>query len=219
LTQASSLDTVGVFSRSVEDLALLTDALQAYDERDPASLATSRPRLLATTVEEFPLAPMFTFVKTHAWNDADAATHEAFGELVEALGAQVMEISLDQTTEKGLAAAITVQSVELAAHFGPFLDRAPDLVSPGLAARIEQGRAIRGVDYFAALNARETFRATAQDLFTSYGPILTPAALGTAPKDLGTTGSPVFCAFWTYLAVPAVSLPLLGPAGIPMAAH
>jgi Asp-tRNA(Asn)/Glu-tRNA(Gln) amidotransferase A subunit family amidase len=216
LTQAPSLDTVGVFSRSVEDLALITDALQAYDGRDPASLATSRPRLLATTVEEFPLAPIFAFVKTHAWSDADAATHEAFGELVEALGGQVTEISLDQTTEKGVAAAWTVQSVELAAHFGPFLDRAPDLVSPGLAARIEEGRGIRGVDYFAALNARETFRATAQDLFTSYGPILTPAALGPAPKDLATTGSPVFCAFWTYLGVPAVTLPLLEADGMPM---
>src|SRR5262245_36633850 len=39
LAQAHSLDTVGVMGKSVEDLALLTDALQAYDERDPASLA------------------------------------------------------------------------------------------------------------------------------------------------------------------------------------
>ena len=55
LTQAHSLDTVGVMGRSVEDLALLADALQAYDERDPASLLSSRPRLLATATEDWPL--------------------------------------------------------------------------------------------------------------------------------------------------------------------
>ena len=43
LTQAPSLDTVGVFGRSVEDLALLADALQGHDERDPASLVDEPP--------------------------------------------------------------------------------------------------------------------------------------------------------------------------------
>ena len=62
---------------------------RAYDERDPASLVSSRPRLLATATEDWPLAPLFVFVKTHAWKDADAATHEAFGELAEHLGGQI----------------------------------------------------------------------------------------------------------------------------------
>jgi Asp-tRNA(Asn)/Glu-tRNA(Gln) amidotransferase A subunit family amidase len=103
LTHAHSLDTIGVMGRSVEDVALLADALQAYDEGDPASLTTSRPRLLATATEDWPLAPLFAFVKTHAWRDCDPATHEAFGELVESLGSQVAEVSLDHTTERGCA--------------------------------------------------------------------------------------------------------------------
>jgi Asp-tRNA(Asn)/Glu-tRNA(Gln) amidotransferase A subunit family amidase len=216
LTQSSSLDTIGVMGRSVEDLALVTDALQAYDQRDAASLAISRPRLLATATEDWPLPPLIAFVKTHAWGEAEAATHSAFGELVEELGGQVTEVSLDITTERGLAAARTVQSVELATHYGPLLDRSPELISKGLAARIEDGRRVRGVDYFTALTAREGFYTTVQQLFTEYGTILTPAALGPAPKDHGTTGSPVFCGFWTYLGVPAVTLPLLETDGMPM---
>jgi Asp-tRNA(Asn)/Glu-tRNA(Gln) amidotransferase A subunit family amidase len=216
LTQASSLDTIGVFGRSVEDVALLADALQAYDERDPASLSTSRPRLLATATEDWPLPPLLAFVKTHAWGEADAATREAFGELVEELGPQVKEISLDHTTESGLAAARTVQDVEMAAHYGALLDRAPELMSKGLAQRIERGRGVRGIDYFHALAARERSYDAVQELFADYGLILTPAAPGPAPKDLGTTGSPVFCGFWTYLGVPAVTLPLLEADGMPM---
>ncbi len=216
LAQAHSLDTVGVMGRSVEDLALLADALQAHDPADPASLATSRPRLLATATEEWPLAPLFAFVRTHAWKDADPVTHEAFGELVESLGGQVEEVVLDQTTERGIAAAMTVQRVELAFHFGPLLDRAPDLISKPLAGLIEEGRRTPGVDYVAALNARESFYASIEEVLMHHGTILTPAALGVAPKGLGSTGNPVFCRFWTYLGVPAVTLPLLEADGLPM---
>ncbi len=139
LTQSSTLDTIGVFGRSVEDVALSTDALQAYDARDAASLSTSRPRLLATATEDWPLPPLFAFVKTHAWDDADAVTREAFGELVEELGGQVTEITLDSTTERGVAAARTVQDVEMAANYGPLLDRSPELSQQG-ACSADRGR-------------------------------------------------------------------------------
>lgn len=215
LTQAHSLDTVGVMGRTIEDVALLADALQGYDERDSASFAVSRPNLLAVATEEWPLAPLFAFVKTHAWKDADAVTHEAFGALAERLGAQIKEIDLDLTTERGLAAARTVQGAELATHFGPLLDRAPDMISKGLTQRIEEGRRIRGVDYVAALNAREVYYAAIEAVLRDHNAILTPAALGPAPKGYATTGNPIFCGFWTYLGVPAVTVPLL-EADLPM---
>jgi Asp-tRNA(Asn)/Glu-tRNA(Gln) amidotransferase A subunit family amidase len=216
LTQAHSLDTVGVYGRSVEDLALLADALQGHDPRDAASLPTSRPRLLATATEDWPLAPLFVFVKTHAWKDADAGTHEAFGELVEHLGGQVEEISFDHTTERGFAANRLVQKAEMGVHFGPLLDSAPQLLSDGLKQQIEEGRRIPAVDYIAALHAREELYAMVEHTLQQHGTILTPAALGPAPKGYASTGNPVFCGFWTYLGVPAVSLPLLEVDGMPM---
>ena len=216
LTQASSLDTVGAFGRSLEDVALLVDAAQGYDARDQASIAASRPNLLARVTEDWPLPPMFTFVKTHAWEAADAVTRDAFGELVEELGDKVEEISIDFTTERGIAAAKTVQNVELAHHYGPLLEAAPDLISQRLAGQIEEGRRVRGVDYLAALESRKELYATIEDIITQHGQILTPAAPGPAPKGLASTGDPVFCAFWTYLGVPAVTLPLLEADGLPM---
>jgi Asp-tRNA(Asn)/Glu-tRNA(Gln) amidotransferase A subunit family amidase len=216
MTQAPSLDTVGVIGRSVDDVALVADAMQGYDDRDPASIAASRPQIAAIARQDWPLAPIFAFIKTHAWSEADAATREAFGELVEQLGDKVTEISIDHSTERGVAAARTVQRVELAAHFGALLDRAPDMLSKTLAGLIEEGRRISGADYVAALNAREQFNDTVDEILLAHGTILTPAALGVAPKGLGSTGNPVFCAFWTYLGIPAVSLPLLEADGLPM---
>jgi Asp-tRNA(Asn)/Glu-tRNA(Gln) amidotransferase A subunit family amidase len=216
LTQAHSLDTVGVMGRSVEDVALQVDALQGYDERDAASLASSRPQLLKTATEDWPLEPLFAFVKTHAWKDADAATHEAFGELVEHLGGRVEEVIIDETTARGYAANRLVQKVEMAVHFRSLMEQAPELLSDSLKQQIEEGRRIPGVDYLAAIHAREELYATIQDILQHHGTILTPAALGPAPKGLAATGNPVFCGFWTYLGVPAVTLPLLEIDGLPM---
>lgn len=219
LTQAHSLDTVGVMGRSVEDLALQVDALQGHDERDAASLASSRPQLLKTATGDWPLEPLFVFVKTHAWKDADPSTHEAFGELVEHLGGRIEEIIIDETTARGYAANRLVQKVEMAVHFRSLMERAPELLSDSLKQQIEEGRRIPGVDYLAAIHARDELYATIEDLLQQHGTILTPAALGPAPKGIGATGNPVFCGFWTYLGVPAVTLPLLEVDGLPMGAQ
>ncbi|HWB44634.1 MAG TPA: amidase [Hyphomicrobiaceae bacterium] len=216
LDQSHSLDTVGVLGRSIEDVALVADVMQGYDDRDPYSIRASRPRLVEMATEEFSLPPMFAFVKTHAWNDADPATREAFGELVEHLGELVEEVSIDHAFERGSAAGRLIQKVELATNFGPLLDRSPDLISKTLADQIEEGRRTRAVDYMAALNARKELHRVVNELFLTRGTILTPAALGPAPKGLSSTGDPVFCGFWTYLGTPAVTLPLLEADGLPM---
>lgn len=216
LTQAHSLDTVGVMARSIEDLALAGDVLQGYDPRDPASLAQSRAGLVGLATMDWPIPPIFAFVKSPAWGAAAASMRDAFGELAEVLGHQVVEIDIDRTIEAGLAAARVIQLVELAHHFGPLFDHTPALVSAELVAMIEEGRAFSGVDYAAALERRETLYRTVEALFYDHGTILTPAAPGPAPSGIGYTGDPVFNAFWTCLGVPAVTLPLLEADGLPI---
>jgi Asp-tRNA(Asn)/Glu-tRNA(Gln) amidotransferase A subunit family amidase len=215
LEQAASLDTIGVYGRSVEDLALITDVLAGYDSRDPASFQQSRSSLHAVATSDWKLRPMFAFVKSSAWAEADAATREAFGELVDVLGPQVEEISIDESTRAGVEAARIIQRAELAHAFGKLLDRSGDLLSPGLAAEIEAGRRIPAADYLAAKAARERLMVSCNQLLLEYGTILTPAAPGPAPRGIGSTGNPVFNAFWTYLGVPAVTLPLLDIDGMP----
>jgi Asp-tRNA(Asn)/Glu-tRNA(Gln) amidotransferase A subunit family amidase len=216
LEQSHTIDTVGVYGRSVEDLALLGDVLGRHDPRDPASFVSSRPNLMSIATSDSGLRPMFAFIKTHAWDRADPSTREAFGELVAHLGDQVSEFVMDFTTEAGVAAARTVGTVELAHHYGPYLDKDPGLISKNLTGRIEEGRRISATAYVQALNDRERFYRTVLEPLTQCGTILTPAAPGPAPKGLETTGDAVFCSFWTYLGVPAVTLPLLEADGMPM---
>ena len=48
--------------------------------------------------------------------------------------------------------------------------------------------------------------------------LLVPGVLGEAPlRSEGNTGSPLLCRAWTFLGVPAISVPgLVGPAGMPV---
>ncbi len=216
LTQAHSLDTVGVHARSVEDLALLGDVLFGRDAADPATRDTVRPNLLASATMAWKVDPMFAFVKTAAWADAAPVLREAFEELVGELGLSAQEEGLDLTIERGLANARIVQNVELAAHYGPLLDRNPELISSRLAGQIAEGREIKGTEYVRALEEREGIYASIAQILINYGNILTPAAPGPAPEGLASTGNPVFNAFWTYIGVPCVTLPLLEADGLPI---
>ena len=217
LAQALSLDTVGVYGRSVEDLALLADVMSAHDPADRGSYRRSGSGLAALAAGAPPITPMFAFVKSAAWHDpGEPAMREAFGELGETLGGQLAEESIDHTIERGLALAKIVNNAELAAHFGPILDRARDAISPRLTAQIVEGRTLKAADYVQALAAREEIYRSLQSMFDNYGTILTPAAPGPAPKGLGATGNPIFNAFWTFMGVPCVTLPLLQIDGMPM---
>ncbi|HMB47235.1 MAG TPA: amidase family protein, partial [Afifellaceae bacterium] len=54
-------------------------------------------------------------------------------------------------------------------------------------------------------------------IFARHDAILTPASTGEAPARHDTTGNPVFNALWSFLGVPAITLPLLtGPNGMPV---
>src|SRR5690606_13825356 len=56
-----------------------------------------------------------------------------------------------------------------------------------------------------------------ESVFDEFDAILTPAAAGEAPSGLHATGSPAFCTIWSYLGMPAITLPLLqGGNGLPI---
>jgi Asp-tRNA(Asn)/Glu-tRNA(Gln) amidotransferase A subunit family amidase len=214
--QAHTLDTVGVYGRSLEDLALLTDALSAHDPDDPVSYPRTRTGLTQAVAEKATVPSLLAFCKTPAWGQGDAVMRGAFEKLVAKLGDRAQEVpvtSLDEAFSKHQPA---VQSAENATYYGPLLARAPNGISPGLTARLEAGAKVLATDYIAAVNAREMHYAAIEDLLLRYSAILTPASAGPAPRGLSSTGSPAFNALWTYLGVPCVTLPLLEAEGLPL---
>ena len=73
-------------------MALLTEQLVGYDERDPDTRPRARMRLVEAAAEEPPLPPMFAFVKTTRWDRVDGDAKEALAELTDHLGDRVEEL-------------------------------------------------------------------------------------------------------------------------------
>ena len=218
LKLSRSLDHVGFFARSLEDVALIGEELIGYDEDDPDTGARGRIPLSGILGEEPPIAPMIGFLKTPHWDRATQDTKDAFGELVEALGDRVEELELMPSAADAWEWQKTIMEAEMASNLEAEWTRGRDRLSPQLRALIERGREIRAVDYQRALAGVPRILGSFDELFMErYDAILMPAAPGSAPKGLDSTGDPVFCSLWSLCGMPALTLPLLqDSAGMPI---
>jgi Asp-tRNA(Asn)/Glu-tRNA(Gln) amidotransferase A subunit family amidase len=101
----------------------------------------------------------------------------------------------------------------------PEWETRPDLLSPGLVARLEEGAAVPARRLAEALALIERCRGESETLFAGHDLLLTAAAPGEAPSA-ETTGDPVFSRAWTALHVPCITLPAgRGPNGLPLGAQ
>jgi Asp-tRNA(Asn)/Glu-tRNA(Gln) amidotransferase A subunit family amidase len=218
LQLSRTLDHVGLFARTLDDIALLAEEVVGYDAGDPDTRPRARVPFREISNEAPPIEPTLAFIKTPHWDRVDAEAKEAFGELVEALGERVEEVELLPSAVDGWDWHGTIMDVEMASNFEREWQHGRDKLSDQLRTLIERGREARAVDYQRALRGIAPVVASFDDLFMErYDAILTPAAPGTAPKGLGATGDPRFCSLWTLLGMPALSLPLMqGAGGLPL---
>jgi Asp-tRNA(Asn)/Glu-tRNA(Gln) amidotransferase A subunit family amidase len=212
-----ALDHVGLFARSLEDIALVAEQLAGYDERDPDTRVRARPAFVATAAQEPPLPPHLAFVKGPAWDRADQATREAFAELVDSLGERIKEIELPDVAAQAMGWHRTIMEAEMAASLDLEWQRGRERLSPTLRSLLESGQKALALEYQRALARIPLLNEALAELFDSFDALVTPAAPGTAPKGLDSTGDPSFCTLWTLCGTPALSLPLMkGENGLPL---
>lgn len=217
LATSRTLDTLGVFARTVSDAARVAAAAFGADDRDPWSFERSG-RALVTAVQSEPTTPpRLGFLKGPAWDRAEPSAHAAFEELVGAMGASIEEVPDPPELAETLRWHRTIYAAEMAAHVGHYVDRVPALMSDALAAMIAEGRRVSASHYLEALDGRERLNAALAPLFSRYDALVTPSAGGEAPLGLESTGDSAFCQLGSLTGVPAVSAPLLrGPNGLPL---
>ena len=217
LQQSRPLDQIGVFARTIEDTALIAEAMVGFDDRDPDTRLQAKPALVATLSEEPPVQPRLAFVKTPMWEQADNDTREAFAELVAHLGDKVGEAKLPDIFNDAVGLHRTIMEADLARSFEREYARGKDKLSAILKEMIERGQKVLAVDYNNAVSQIPVFNHAFDRIFEWHDAILTPAATGEAPVGLESTGSPIFCTLWTFCGMPAITLPVLqGSHGMPM---
>ncbi|HEX5022240.1 MAG TPA: amidase [Candidatus Binatia bacterium] len=218
LLLSRSLDHVGLFANSVDDIALLAEQIVGYDEQDADSQPRARIPLGQIAADEPPLPPMFAFVKTPYWDRVDEDTKEGFAEIIEHLGSQAEEVKLFPSAADAWQWHQAIMGAEMAHNLAREWTNRRDLLSEQLRAQIERGREVRAPDYLRALSQVAPLDESFVEIFEQrYDAILTPAAPSAAPKGLASTGDPAFCTLWTLCGMPAISLPLLqGASDLPI---
>jgi Asp-tRNA(Asn)/Glu-tRNA(Gln) amidotransferase A subunit family amidase len=211
------LDQVGVFARSINDIALLCSALAAPDGRDPDCLGGH----VDWTVDAPSKPPRLALIWTHLWNKIDVEAQERILESTTVLaqaGAEVAEISLPSEFETFFDHTNVLLSAGLAVNHGDDYDNHFELLSPRARQLVERGRGTSSLSYAKARQASISYSIALADILGQFDAIITPAATGTAPYGLDNTGSPIFCALWSMCGLPTISIPA-GTAenGLPLA--
>lgn len=201
---ADSLDTVGWFSRTVEDAATALHVLSGLALADATG----------------PFAPRIGFARTSRWAKADDASHaslESAARRFAAAGAVVAEIALPPAVDALFTGQQQLMKFEAARALAWEQDRHGKALSEALRSRLAEGWAISRDEYDRARALALEARAQHADLMRSFDFLLAPSAPGEAPLGLASTGDSVFNGLWTALGVPCINLPFgRGPAGLPL---
>ena len=191
---APELDTLGAFSRSVEDLCLLHGILSG---RRVTSSAAERPGQIA-------------FVRTPAWDAADSLMQNCMADFIRTI--EQAGISVIEPDESPLHDLMEVQQAYLArgaaTSLGHITDDHPDKVRPQTRALVAEGRSVDESFNSRLQDALTRGKRFLSEVFSQADLIITPSAPGEAPAGLHNTGDPMFNRIWTFLQTPCMNLPM-----------
>ncbi len=215
LRTSRALDQVGVFARSVEDAALLADALFGHDENDPDTRRAARPDLARIAGEDPPLPPRLAYVGTPIADELTDESREAFAELQQLL--EIPALAMADAFRAAWISHQTIYEADLAHYLRAAYEHGREQLSASLRGQIERGREVRAPDYLAARERAASLYLGMEDWLEEYDAFVTPSAHGVAPEGLESTGSPAFCTLWTLCGMPAITLPLMrSESGLPI---
>lgn len=189
---ARSLDTVGWFARSAEDLRLAGGVLLRDAEGSPP---IARPRL--------------AFLTTPYDARAEASAAAALDKARRALATHAEIVPVTLRSEYGRLEALhrRIVSVEASRAFKRYYDESRDMLSPALRGFVELGRT-NEAGYADAQAESAAARQGFDAEIAGFDAFVLPAALGEAP-DLSTTGDAAYSLFLSYWARLARACPPL----------
>jgi Asp-tRNA(Asn)/Glu-tRNA(Gln) amidotransferase A subunit family amidase len=208
LPLSRTLDHVGVFARSVEDIAFAYDILGGADAEDPDTAGTATPEFGNVLRSYGDAPPKFAFIRTPKWDEADLDTRVLFIRAIAELGSIAKPVSLPARFSDCWPAQRAIMAYEMNKSFGEEARREAEKTSPTLRKLLDEGRNIPAELHEKLVANIPALRAIFDEAIKGFDVAITPAAKGEAPPA-DTTGDPVFCTPWSLLGVPAISLPLL----------
>jgi aspartyl-tRNA(Asn)/glutamyl-tRNA(Gln) amidotransferase subunit A len=174
---SSSLDHVGPLATSVEDIAIVLQAIAGYDPAD-------------TTCVEVPVSDYVSILREdvkklrvgvpreYFFDDLDPEVASAMEHALTGIGtmvAQVKDVRLEVPTDR------TLQAAESYAYHAENVEKSPELYQPETLRRIRTGERVTAGEYIQQRRELEFARRRIRDVFADVDVLITPTTPIAAP--------------------------------------
>ena len=209
LKTSDKLDTIGVFGKTVKDVALLAKTLIKKDLYDPATVHFAADDMIKTCEEGPIFEPKFIFYKTDNWKNIDKESQKAFDFLIKNFKKNIEIFDTPSYFKQIPQYHQIIHEADLANNFQVYYKKDKNKLSKEMRDAIERGMKYSAKEYTDAIDFMRQSYESFKEVFEDYHGIITPSSSGVADKGLKSTGSADFQKIWTYLGLPTISLPLL----------
>ena len=209
LKVSDKLDTMGVFGKTVKDVALLAKILIKKDLYDDSTIHFSADKMLEVCDEGPAFEPKFIFYKTNKWKNINKKSQQAFEFVIKNLKKNIEIFDTPSYFEDIPKYHQIIHEVDMANNMQVYYKKDKTKLSKELRDAISRGLKYSGKEYADAIDFMKQSYESYKEVFEDYHGIITPSSSGIADKGLKSTGSADFQKVWTYLGLPAISLPLL----------
>lgn len=226
---AWSQDHVGLFARTVKDIALGLDPVAGYDPRDPASVQQDTPAYtsrLEASVKGLRVGVLRKFL-----DGVDPAVRAAFDAAMKIFaseGSEIVDLDVPELSYAAMTSMLTSSAESAGVNRRWFRERYHDFV-PHVARGIAVGMAITAAEYLTAQRARHRIREALRATYDKVDIIASPTTARVAPPlSEGVKGNGDDARHATYnqsnllrfpsmLGLPGCSLPCgINPEGLPI---
>jgi amidase len=202
----ASFDTVGLFARSVEDLALFRGAVTGFGPKALANIPLNQLKI--------------GLCRTMFWDRAEEYTKTFLEEAARALakaGAKVSDLDPGEPFEHFEAMGRRINDYEFSRALTWERNRHWNLLSEFQRDKLAGWLNVSYEQYREAEAVLGQCRGQLADAMKDIDLLLTPSALGEAPVGLTSTGDTSFNILSTWTYTPCVTLPVFsGPSGLPV---
>ncbi len=198
LPNSPSIDTLGLMSRSVEDIALFRSILLEEELVSIKKVDLSKIKI--------------GFVRTPHWEKTDDSTKEALEHFINSLRSNklnVIDLEIDKLISNSDKLHLDISGYEFKRSISHerfnYYDQLSDQLRNG---RLNDGYQVSNKNYQLALKDLSILKNQIDAVFEETDLIITPSAPGEALRGLEYTGSPIFNTTWSLNGNPCITLPL-----------
>lgn len=221
LKTTDTLDHVGFFARTVDDLRLLLDQARVSGPDHPLVMQHLEPWMGRPQ----PALWRVGLVRGPKWDHAEPYAQSALENFARQLGGcpgiHLQEFSLPALFGQVHDAHQRIYCRSLAYYFKQEAEH-PERISASFRSMIEEGRRVSPQEYQEALQFQAQAAAALEEFFRIHEMdiLLSLSTGGEAPSGLDSPDRPDSCLLWTFCGVPVLNLPVFaGPQGLPYGAQ